>query len=402
MLNRNISTTLSWGFCLGLGLFVTGLAGCSSDDSGSPANGNGVHVSIAPDATAPRDASADSSNDVTLSRADASDASDAFVTPPPADAAPEAAPFVEGNILISDQFNNRVIEIDGTGHIVWQFGDGQPVPGPTSVVAPQDALRLRNGQTLISGTGDPNPTGPACIALGIGACPDNRVILVNQDGGIAWTYTDLVSPSCARVLQNGVVLITDQGNNRVIEVPPDGGPTAPPTLTLGPAIDDAGTLNFPSSAERTASGTTLVADENNGRVVELTRSGGVVWQFVLPLSDGGPPQVAYASRLPNGNTLITDRTDDLILEVAADGGVVWTYHDVGDAGPTGPTRAVRLTNGHTLISNETDNRVFEIDNGNPPAIVASYHTLPADGGTLNGPHDAKRVNDYNGITQPPQ
>ena len=29
-----------------------------------------------------------------------------------------------GNILIADQFNNRVIEVDPAGHIVWQFGEG--------------------------------------------------------------------------------------------------------------------------------------------------------------------------------------------------------------------------------------------------------------------------------------
>src|ERR1035438_9889688 len=30
----------------------------------------------------------------------------------------------KGNILISDQFNNRVIEIDPVGNIVWSFGRG--------------------------------------------------------------------------------------------------------------------------------------------------------------------------------------------------------------------------------------------------------------------------------------
>jgi hypothetical protein len=29
-----------------------------------------------------------------------------------------------GNILVADQFNNRVIEVDPAGHIVWQFGEG--------------------------------------------------------------------------------------------------------------------------------------------------------------------------------------------------------------------------------------------------------------------------------------
>jgi hypothetical protein len=310
--------------------------------------------------------------------------------------------IVEANIVIADQYNNRVIEIDPTGRIVWSFGDGKAVPGPTSVVAPNDAERLRNGQTLISGTGDPGAAGPACAALDAGGCADNRVLLVNQDGGLAWTYTDLSAPVCARVLANGDVLVTDQGNNRIIEVAPDAGPTAAPLWSYGPTTDAGPFLNGPNSAERTASGTTVIADEGNGRVVEVAQDGGLVWQYALPTNDAGEsPEVAYASRLPNGDTLITDSTDDLILEVAPDGGVVWQYHDVGDAGPTGPTRAVRLASGHTLISNQTDGRVFEIDNAVPPKVVASYLTLPGDGGTLNGPYDAKRVGDYTGVSAPP-
>jgi len=35
-----------------------------------------------------------------------------------------------GNILISDQFNNRVIEVDPAGHIVWSFGWGRMTSAP--------------------------------------------------------------------------------------------------------------------------------------------------------------------------------------------------------------------------------------------------------------------------------
>ena len=46
------------------------------------------------------------------------------------------------NLVVSDQFNNRVIEITRAGQIVWSFGDGSSTPGPTSVVAPNDVERL--------------------------------------------------------------------------------------------------------------------------------------------------------------------------------------------------------------------------------------------------------------------
>src|SRR5438309_5385074 len=100
-------------------------------------------------------------------------------------AAATSAPFnTPGNILIADQFNNRVIEVDPQTHaIVWHFGDGSVIPGPTSVVAPNDAERVGN-LTLISGTGAPAGAEPNCPS----GCPDNRVILVDQAGKIVWQY----------------------------------------------------------------------------------------------------------------------------------------------------------------------------------------------------------------------
>src|ERR1700730_18493309 len=41
----------------------------------------------------------------------------------------------KGNIVIADQFNNRVVEIDSENHkVVWHFGNGSDKPGPHSLV----------------------------------------------------------------------------------------------------------------------------------------------------------------------------------------------------------------------------------------------------------------------------
>jgi hypothetical protein len=77
-----------------------------------------------------------------------------------------AADFNEpGNILISDQFNNRVVEIDRHHRIVWSFGNGSTVAGPHSIVGVNDVERVGEN-TLIAGTGAPAspPTEPACEA----------------------------------------------------------------------------------------------------------------------------------------------------------------------------------------------------------------------------------------------
>ncbi len=314
-----------------------------------------------------------------------------------------------GNILIADQFNNRVIEVDPRTHqIVWQFGDGSSTPGPTSVVAPNDAERVGN-LTLISGTGAPAGSEPGCP----NGCPDNRVILVDQDGKIVWQYghagvtgsghDQLNTPVAAVFLPNFDVLITDQGNQRVIEVGFDKqivwqyGMTG----TAGAGFDE---LNNPNSAELLPNSHVLIADENNNRVIEVTEDHRIVWHYGNPKNTSILNGAAFASRLPSGDTLITDSLNNRILQVTSDGVVDFTYVTntrPGSVSQPLPTRAVRLKNGNTLISDQFNQQVIEI---NPQSkIVFKQGAIGVSGNgfdQLNAPYDAKVIGDYTGLTPP--
>jgi hypothetical protein len=315
-----------------------------------------------------------------------------------------------GNVLIADQFNNRVIEVNSAHQIVWQFGDGSSKAGPNSVVGTNDAERV-GGLTLISGTGTPPGADPSCLKPN--GCPDNRVMLVNRADQIVWQYgtagmtgsgfDQLNTPVQATFLPGGDVLITDQANERVIEVTPDHGIVWQYGMT-GMAGNGPDQLNNPNSAELLTNGHILIADENNNRVIEVTRSHKIVWQYGHPNTPNVLNGAAFASRLPNGDTLITDSNNNRIIQVTKDKTVDFTYATNTRPGSMSmplPTRAVRLADGNTLISDQFNDQVIEIDShGN---IVFAQGKIQTDGtgfNELNAPYDAKVIGDYTGLTPP--
>lgn len=313
-----------------------------------------------------------------------------------------------GDILIADQFNNRVIEVNPDNHqVVWQFGDGSNLPGPHSVVGTNDAQRV-GPLTLIAGTGIPPGGTPDCP----NGCPDNRVMLVNPGGHIIWQYgqagitgsgyDQLNTPVQNTWLPNRDVLITDQGNARVIEVTRKKNIVWQYGMT-GVTGCDANQLNNPNSAELLENGDILIADENNNRVIEVNRQQQIVWSYGS-CTGNQLSGAAFASRLPNGNTLITDSNNNRILEVDMAGNVVFTYYTNTQPGSIAnplPTRAVRLKNGNTLISNQFDNQVIEIDPSGNIVFSQGQIAMPGNGfDQLNAPYDAKVIGDYTGLTPP--
>ena len=108
--------------------------------------------------------------------------------------------------------------------------------------------------------------------------------------------------------------------------------------------------------------------------------------------------------MPNGDALISDSNNNRIVEVHGKDHVVWRYTTNLQAGsnsaPT-PTRAVRLRNGDMLISDQFNDRVIEINKAGHIVFQQGVLNVPDDGfNQLNGPHDAKRIGDFTGLTPP--
>jgi hypothetical protein len=336
-----------------------------------------------------------------------------------------------GNYLIADQFNNRVIAVDRNGKIVWQFGKGPADFSEDSIIGTNDAQRVGK-LTLMAGTGTPGgqPEAPDCTNPT--GCPDNRVLLVNRAGHIVWQYGQfgpggngpgqLNTPvqttwlprederggdeerdaEDARI-PHGHVLITDQGNSRIIEV-------RVPDKRMVWEYDG---LNNPNCAELLRNGHILICDENNNQALEVTHTTPSTIVHTYTIAGGMLfSGVAFASRLPNGHTLITDSNNNRIVETDEAGDVFFQYFTNTDPNSTQrstgplPTRAIRLRNGNTLISDQYNHRVIEVS---PDLQIVrtfgklnslGYNTNSVEDGGLNSPYDAKRIGDYTGITPP--
>ena len=222
-----------------------------------------------------------------------------------------------GNTLIADWQNNRIIEVTGAGTIVWEYSSG-----PYST--PADADRLPNGNTLIADYGN------------------HRVIEVNPAGTIVWEYNSglIANPKNVDRLSNGNTLSADYGNGVTIEV-----------TTAGTLVWEYSTgISRASDADRLPNGNTLITDANNHRIIEVTPDSTIVWEYV-----NGLAYPRDADRLSNGNTLIADYFNSRVIEVTPDCTIVWEYGDVA-----WPEDADRLSNGNTLITDYGNHRIIEV------------------------------------------
>lgn len=195
-----------------------------------------------------------------------------------------AAPGSTDTKLITDTYNNRVIEINGSGAVVNEWdGDGNGV----SLSLPGSAVRVGTDTTLIADT-----TNDRVIEV------DSAHKLHGQYGHTSaagsGTYY-LSSPGCAIRIANGSTVIADTGNDRLVIL------AAVDNTGQTPTIIGVGTLNKPTSVYQTGTSTLLVADTGNNRVVEMDLGG-----TILSVMNSGLKAPTAAARLASGVTAIAD------------------------------------------------------------------------------------------------
>jgi outer membrane protein assembly factor BamB len=224
------------------------------------------------------------------------------------------------------------------GDVEWEYRTG---------CQSHDLWRLPNGNVLLA-------LGPATVGE---VTPDKKIV---------WKYEAKPTEPGARVeihafqpLDDGIVMVAESGNRRIVEVDRKGEIIREVPLT----VEHPDAHRDTRLARKLDSGNYLVCHEADAAVREYDADGKVVWSCTLdlngrPESPGHGPEghgtsLFSAYRLENGNTLIGGGNNNRVLEVDREGKIVWSVDQKEMPGITlaWVTMLHPLPNGNVIIGN---------------------------------------------------
>ncbi len=212
------------------------------------------------------------------------------------------------------QDRGKVAIINGKGEVEWEvacpFGS-------------HDIALLPNGNFLLH-------TGATTI---VEMTPEKKVVWKHESRPKEG-YKGQVEIHAFQRLDNGLTMVAESGNRRIIEVDKDDKIIHEIPLT----VDKPASHHDTRLARKLDNGHYLVCHENDGVVREYDDKGKVVWSYTLdlggrPASPGHGPEghgtaVFGAIRRENGNTLIATGNGNRVIEVTPEGKIVWSIgHD---------------------------------------------------------------------------
>ena len=267
---------------------------------------------------------------------------------------PGAGSPYSGTLLIADRGNDRLIALDTSRQVTWQYPSTTMPAPPGGFYFPDDAFFIKGGTGIISNQED-NHT---IVEIGY---PSGKILWqYGHPGqpGSAPGYLD--QPDDAYLLKSGTITVADASNNRILFISPQGqiiGQIGNGVDTHDPPVSIA----YPNGDTPLLDGNVLVSEINGSWVDEYTPAGKLVWTVHIPTVNypSDPQQVG------SDLYLMTDYdppAEGRILEFTRDGRVTWLYDaEAGDAMLKKPSLAERLPNGLIMVNDDYRDRVVVID-----------------------------------------
>jgi hypothetical protein len=195
-----------------------------------------------------------------------------------------------------------------------------------------------------------------------------HVAIVGKDGKVEWEVECKHNSHDIALLDNGNLLL-HTGHTTIVEMTPEKKIVW--KYEAKPKDGYEGRIEI-HAFQRLADGLTMVAESGNRRIVEVDRDGQIVKEIPLTVDHPDPHRdTRMVRKLASGNYLACHEADGVVREYDAGGKVVWSYTlDLAGRpaapghGPEGHGTAVfgalRLKNGNTLIACGNGNRVIEV------------------------------------------
>ncbi|HMF13820.1 MAG TPA: PQQ-binding-like beta-propeller repeat protein [Gemmataceae bacterium] len=188
-----------------------------------------------------------------------------------------------GRFLVAECQGFAITERDRQGTVLWsQAVSNYPV----------SCQRLPNGNTFIA--------------------TYSELFEVTRDGKKVYSYDRPGSIYCATKLRNGNILYAHSSSG-IVELGPSGKEVR--------TVPVQGLAAW-ASVEQLPNGRYLVSQYGNNRVIEIDETGRVQWECTVQTP-------AWATRLPNGNTLVASTEGHSVVEVDRAGKEIWKRETTG-------------------------------------------------------------------------
>lgn len=283
-------------------------------------------------------------------------------------------------LYLSDQRRNRIVELTSA----MPPADGEPAL-PWRTLAPDAALGRLNRQSGLAAV-------PGRSTLLVADTGNNRIVVLDANGGPSAVLDPALTPVGPLRQPRGVAVdsqqpgvgplfvIADTGNHRVLF---GGSLETPEWSSVGTAGTGQGQFLAPSALCPGPNGSVLVSDPAARRLIVLDSTDPLMWEEIL-LPAGELPCTPFGLTPGGGGTvLVTDLTGGRVLLFDA-GAVTVLVDGAADRSLLAPVAAVRV--GQDMVvadaaSGELGTWTLNVDTG----AWERTHRLPGVPGPLGGP-----------------
>jgi hypothetical protein len=262
-----------------------------------------------------------------------------------------STPF-DGQLLIADRGNNRLVVIDAAKAVHWSYPSAAAAPPPEGFYFPDDAFFVHGGSTIITNEEEQHtiielayPSGAVVARYGHPNQPGRSAGYLNQ-------------PDDAYVLKDGEVTVADAKNCRILFLHPDFTYDSQIGTTGRCRHDIPADVAYPNGDTPLADGNLLVSEINGSYVDEVTKDGHVLWTVRLPIAYPSDPQ-----QIGPDLYLIADYSHPGgLYEFTREGQIVWSYQfSSGEQMLDHPSLAEILPSGLIAVNDDYRDRVVIID-----------------------------------------